>query len=331
MYDSFDEQDTAPRGWLSRSLPVALAGLMLSAALGFSSSMIGRNAEASNPAEAIAEAAVISPTTELLGKGSLLPENVSIASINLSSLRRQTVISDGKSDLANVAPVLAPISAPPIPKARPANIASIAAAQKAVRIIPASYQSNDAEEDTPAPAVKRMIATPAVPSGPVMLVPPVARPTAQAQLPITPKSPLQAVIQTRVKTAELTCLARAVYFESRSESDLGQLAVAKVVLNRVKNPNFPKTICGVVYQGSEHRNSCQFSFACDGLPDDVRSAESWAHAKHIAERALADDPAIRMLEAVNYHADYVTPRWSKTMKRLVRIGHHIFYSHRNAG
>ena len=116
-------------------------------------------------------------------------------------------------------------------------------------------------------------------------------------------------------------------FVSRSESDLGQLAVAKVILNRVKSPEYPKSICGVVYQGSGTRNSCQFSFACDGLPDDVNQAGAWSHAKSIAQRAIAGDPAIAMMgSATNYHADYVKPKWAKTMRRLARIGHHIFYA-----
>jgi spore germination cell wall hydrolase CwlJ-like protein len=135
------------------------------------------------------------------------------------------------------------------------------------------------------------------------------------------------VAQRRIRLAEENCLAKAVYFEARSESDLGQLAVAKVVLNRVKDPNFPKTICGVVYQGSDRRNSCQFSFACDGVADEVKSKEAWDRSKLIAQKAIAGDQTIRVIgAATNYHADYVRPSWAKEMRKLIKIGRHIFYS-----
>jgi spore germination cell wall hydrolase CwlJ-like protein len=135
------------------------------------------------------------------------------------------------------------------------------------------------------------------------------------------------VAERRTRLAEENCLAKAVYFEARSESELGQLAVAKVVLNRVKDPNYPKTICGVVYQGSDHRNSCQFSFACDGIADEVKNKAAWDNAKMIAEKAIAGDQTIRIIgAATNYHADYVRPKWAKEMRKLIKIGRHIFYS-----
>ena len=131
----------------------------------------------------------------------------------------------------------------------------------------------------------------------------------------------------RLRQAEENCLARAIYFEARSESELGQLAVAKVILNRTKDPDYPKSICGVVYQGSGRRNSCQFSFACDGLPDDVKSAAAWNRSKKVALMAIQGDHKVRAIgSATNYHADYVKPKWAKNMKRLIKIGHHIFYS-----
>ncbi|NJM29786.1 MAG: cell wall hydrolase [Rhizobiales bacterium] len=135
------------------------------------------------------------------------------------------------------------------------------------------------------------------------------------------------IAQRRVRLAEENCLARAIYFEARSESEMGQLAVARVVLNRTKNPDFPKSICGVVYQGSNRRNSCQFSFACDGLPDDVRQPAAWAQAKRVAQRAIAGESSHKIMSAAtNYHADYVRPKWAKNMRKLVKIGRHIFYS-----
>jgi hypothetical protein len=135
------------------------------------------------------------------------------------------------------------------------------------------------------------------------------------------------IAKRKFRMAEFDCLARAIYFEARSESEIGQLAVAKVVLNRVKDPAYPKTICGVVYQGSNRSNACQFSFACDGLSDQPSSRSSWDQSKRIAARALAGDQSIQILGAATYyHADYVTPKWSSSFKRLIKIGRHIFYS-----
>jgi spore germination cell wall hydrolase CwlJ-like protein len=133
--------------------------------------------------------------------------------------------------------------------------------------------------------------------------------------------------QRKFRLAEADCLARAIYFEARSESEVGQLAVAKVVLNRVKDPAYPKSVCQVVYQGSNRPNACQFSFACDGISDQPKQHEAWRKSKQIAARALAGDQSIQILGAATYyHADYVTPKWSSSFKRLIKIGRHIFYS-----
>jgi hypothetical protein len=129
------------------------------------------------------------------------------------------------------------------------------------------------------------------------------------------------------RLSEANCLARAVYFEARSESELGQLAVAQVVLNRVKNPDYPKSICDVVYQGASRMNSCQFSFACDGASDNPRPGDAWNQAQRVANRALAGDGRVQVIStATNYHADYVKPRWSDSLNRLIKIGRHIFYT-----
>ena len=124
-----------------------------------------------------------------------------------------------------------------------------------------------------------------------------------------------------------SCLATAVYFEARSESQIGQLAVATVILNRAKDANYPSSICGVVYQGASRLNACQFSFACDGQSDLVQSGRAWEAALAVTALALSEDTPMRSVAAAtNYHADYVTPYWSKSMNRLTKIGRHIFYS-----
>lgn len=131
----------------------------------------------------------------------------------------------------------------------------------------------------------------------------------------------------RTRLAEQRCLATAIYFEARSESEEGQMAVARVILNRVKDPEYPKTVCGVIYQGADRRNSCQFSFACDGRVDQPKTRHAWAKAQRVAARAMAgqDDIAI-VSTATHYHADYVQPSWANAMKRLIKIGRHIFYT-----
>ena len=125
---------------------------------------------------------------------------------------------------------------------------------------------------------------------------------------------------------ERMCLAKAIYFEARSESLQGQLAVAKVVLNRVRDPRFPNTICGVVYQGAERRNACQFSFACDGKPDYPTNRRYWAKARRLAAKVLRGKVRLPKLDGVAYyHADYVRPAWASVMRPVVKIGRHIFY------
>lgn len=126
--------------------------------------------------------------------------------------------------------------------------------------------------------------------------------------------------------AEQQCLARAIYFEARSESELGQRAVAQVIINRSKDPDYPNTVCGVIYQGAERPNACQFSFACDGLSDEPKTRAQWAMAQKIAKQALAGKSEVTIVAAAtHYHADYVTPKWSHSLRRIMKIGRHIFY------
>lgn len=122
------------------------------------------------------------------------------------------------------------------------------------------------------------------------------------------------------RIAARSCLATAIYFEARSESQLGQFAVATVILNRAKAANYPSSICGVVYQGASRLNACQFSFACDGQSDLPQNGRAWETAVAVATLALD------VAAATHYHADYVDPSWSRSLHRLTKIGRHIFYS-----
>jgi len=131
---------------------------------------------------------------------------------------------------------------------------------------------------------------------------------------------------------EQKCLAEGIYFEARGEVKLGQAAVAQVILNRVRNPTFPNTICGVVYHNDHWRNRCQFSFACDGIRDRINSPYHWKLAKEIGMAVTAgkiwlDDVG----SSTHYHATYVSPRWARAMERVSKIGLHIFYRTSDGG
>jgi len=131
---------------------------------------------------------------------------------------------------------------------------------------------------------------------------------------------------------EQKCLAEAVYFEARGESLKGQAAVAQVVLNRVRNPAYPATICGVVYQNTNWRNRCQFSFACDGKKRRVTQPHHWKLAQDIARTVTSGQIWLPEVgSSTHYHATYVRPRWARSMIKLEKIGLHIFYRTRYGG
>ncbi|MBX3569063.1 MAG: cell wall hydrolase [Rhizobiaceae bacterium] len=126
--------------------------------------------------------------------------------------------------------------------------------------------------------------------------------------------------------AEQLCLANAVYFEARGESTRGQAAVAQVVLNRVRNPSYPKTICGVVYQNDQWKNRCQFSFACDGIKDRIDSPSHYRQAQDVAMAVTAGKIFIPEVgSSTHYYAQYVSPAWARAMQKMTKIGLHIFY------
>jgi hypothetical protein len=133
---------------------------------------------------------------------------------------------------------------------------------------------------------------------------------------------------------EMKCLADAIYFEARGEPELGRVAVAQVVLNRLKNPAYPDTICGVVYQNKSRRNRCQFSFACDGIRERITDKAAWVSAQALAKRILDDDKTLYIGDvgaSTHYHANYVRPRWARHMTKKDKIGRHIFYQTYNGG
>jgi hypothetical protein len=135
--------------------------------------------------------------------------------------------------------------------------------------------------------------------------------------------------QAEFEDRERRCLAIAIYFEARGEPVNGQVAVGQVILNRVRSPLFPETICGVVYQG-QMNPGCQFSFTCDGKTDTPRNDAQWSQAQDIARRIMAGElwlPEVGY--STYYHANYVSPYWAGSMSKIDKIGRHIFYKKRN--
>ncbi len=122
----------------------------------------------------------------------------------------------------------------------------------------------------------------------------------------------------------LLCLTQAVYYESGFEPLEGRRAVAQVVLNRMRHPAFPKSICGVVYQGAG-TGTCQFTFVCDGALYRRPATDAWRQAEEVARAALSGYVEKTVGEATHYHADYVAPRWAPLLAKVAEIGQHIFY------
>ena len=123
----------------------------------------------------------------------------------------------------------------------------------------------------------------------------------------------------------LTCLAQAVYYEAAGEGIDGERAVAQVVLNRLRHPGYPSTICGVVYEGGDRLTGCQFSFVCDGSMQRVPVPWLWTRSRQIAEEALKGRVFAQVGHATHYHADYVSPFWADSLDKSVQVGRHIFY------
>lgn len=125
------------------------------------------------------------------------------------------------------------------------------------------------------------------------------------------------------QTADLECLARAIYFEARGESIKGQAAVAEVVINRTQSPYFPRTVCGVVNQANA--GGCQFSFVCDGRKDVIGDRSAWYVAEKLASAYLGGAPRDLTEGATYFHTPAVRPSWANRFPMTVRIGAHYFY------
>jgi hypothetical protein len=154
--------------------------------------------------------------------------------------------------------------------------------------------------------------------------------TGEGQRPMTPAERLGLDEKSRAKAEK--CLTEVIYFEARGEVVRGQMAVAQVVLNRAFSGKYPSTVCGVVYQNSHRHLACQFTFACDGIPDVVREPDMWERAKVIASEML--DGKLWLPEvgkATHYHAYWVRPDWVREMTKMHKLGVHTFYRPRAWG
>jgi spore germination cell wall hydrolase CwlJ-like protein len=124
----------------------------------------------------------------------------------------------------------------------------------------------------------------------------------------------------------LKCLSDAIYYEAANEPDDGQRAVAQVIINRMRHPTYPNSICGVIYQGSERASGCQFSYSCDGSMARTPARPAWLRGQRVAMQALAGYVYTPVGMATHYHATYVYPYWAPSLNYISTIGAHRFYS-----
>jgi spore germination cell wall hydrolase CwlJ-like protein len=123
----------------------------------------------------------------------------------------------------------------------------------------------------------------------------------------------------------LKCLTDAIYYEAANEPDAGQRAVAQVILNRMRHPTYPNSVCGVIYQGSERSTGCQFSYSCDGSMARIPAQTAWLRGQRVAVQALAGYVFAPVGMATHYHATYVYPYWAPSLHFISTIGAHRFY------
>jgi hypothetical protein len=209
---------------------------------------------------------------------------------------------------------------PVSPTAVSARIALAAVDPSAVTLAPPSTSALNAIDSA---------ATPTAPAIPIPGTLSRQLAYARADAPITTFPKYE--VSDKYSAKDLNCLAQAVYFEARGESYRGQVAVAQVVMNRLAHPLYPKTICNVVFQDAGHRDACQFSFACDGIPEVINEPGPWKQAEEIAQKVASGELYLTEVgNATHYHATYVYPDWAPQLRRVTKIGMHIFYKFKNA-
>lgn len=204
-------------------------------------------------------------------------------------------------------------STPHVPRAIAMTSTTPAPFDRRIEVIhaPTLVRLNDEPAQTAAP---RSVAPVEAPASSGFIEPPAGKPN------------YSALIGASSAQREQKCLAEAIYFEARSEPEAGQAAVAQVVLNRVRSGLYPDSVCGVVYQNRHRYMGCQFSFACEGKSLRITEDEPWRTAVRIAKEVTEG----RTFNAdvggsTHYHATYVRPRWASRLKKMDKIGTHIFY------
>ena len=179
------------------------------------------------------------------------------------------------------------------------------------------------------PAAVTLIQLPAAPAASVSIPLPAPYVPALATAPVATGG-LATIFAGRTaldRLRSLDCLSQAIYYEAASESEDGQRAVAQVVLNRVRHPAWPNSVCGVVYQGPMRAGGgCQFTFTCDGSLMRRPGGEAWARARRLAAEALAGYRFEPVGTSTHYHTHYVSPAWAPRLRTTTVIGAHIFYS-----
>lgn len=126
--------------------------------------------------------------------------------------------------------------------------------------------------------------------------------------------------------AQWQCLTEALYFEARGETVKGLFAVAEVILNRVDSSKFPGSVCGVINQGTGRKYACQFTYTCDGRPENIHEPASWERMGKVARLMLDGGPRPLTHGATYYHTTAVSPKWSRTFRRTAKYGVHLFYA-----
>jgi hypothetical protein len=129
----------------------------------------------------------------------------------------------------------------------------------------------------------------------------------------------------QINAREHNCLSQAIYYEARSEGYRGQVAVGEVIMNRVRSPAYPKSVCAVVYQGSNRSTGCQFTFTCDGSTAYRPRGRAWSDAQHVATQIMLGYTRPITQRATHYHTTAVNPVWSAGLVETTHIGHHVFY------
>lgn len=142
--------------------------------------------------------------------------------------------------------------------------------------------------------------------------------------PIPPARPFRFIGGADEFARAADCLAAAAYYEAGDDAE-GERAVVQVVLNRLRHPAFPKTVCGVVFQGAERTTGCQFTFTCDGALRRTPAPAAWIRAREIATKALRGSVYKPVGWATHYHTDWVVPYWSSSLDKIAELHTHLFF------